>query len=164
MPLATVSAIAGMPAIVAGILIMRLGRSTASQMRRAAAIVPAVSFAKRGDTSRLTNPSDPARASKVGRSWSAASRISATATCSKTASGSIPEARRPGTSGYASPTAMAFSKMVGFDVTPPRPRRTRRANSPERRISRLMVSSQMLCPAARSLRSASGTGFAPPAP
>ena len=53
-PSAKVRWIAGMPSSVAGILIMRLGRSTRSQSVRAVAIVASVSCDSDGGTSRLT--------------------------------------------------------------------------------------------------------------
>ena len=46
--------IAGMPSGVAGIFTMRLGRFTAFHSRRASLMVPSVSLARNGDTSRLT--------------------------------------------------------------------------------------------------------------
>lgn len=51
--------IAGMPAGVAGTLIITLERASRAQNRRASAIVPAVSSARCGEISRLTNPSCP---------------------------------------------------------------------------------------------------------
>ena len=45
---------AGMPAGVAGTLIMTFGRDTVCHSRRASAMVPAVSWARYGETSRLT--------------------------------------------------------------------------------------------------------------
>ena len=45
---------AGVPALVPGTLIIRFGRSTARHSRRASAMVPSVSMARVGETSRLT--------------------------------------------------------------------------------------------------------------
>ena len=54
MPSAMSWRIAGRPAAVAGTLIIAFGRSSAAHRRRASATVPSVSFARCGDTSRLT--------------------------------------------------------------------------------------------------------------
>jgi hypothetical protein len=58
-PSAVSVSIAGIPAGVAGTLIITFGRPTSFFSRRASAIVPAVSFARCGETSRLTKPSAP---------------------------------------------------------------------------------------------------------
>ena len=63
MPAATDSVMAGRPSRVAGILIMTFGRPTAAKRRLASAAVPAESWARAGETSRLTNPSPPFAAS-----------------------------------------------------------------------------------------------------
>ncbi len=78
-PSAISARIAGMPAGVAGTLIIRLGRSTISQSRMASEIVVSVCWASRGDTSRLTNPSRRCVRSYTGRRTSAASWMSRTA-------------------------------------------------------------------------------------
>ena len=62
-PSAMVCEMAGSPATVAGILIRRLGRSTAAESNRAASAVAAVSCAMRGSTSIETRPSWPPVAS-----------------------------------------------------------------------------------------------------
>ena len=59
MPAAIVAVMEGRHGGVEGILIITLGRSTIFQRRAAASIVPCVSFASSGETSRLTNPSKP---------------------------------------------------------------------------------------------------------
>ncbi len=58
-PSAMVRLMAGIPSSVAGILIMRLGRSTRSHSVRAVAMVASVSCDSDGGTSRLTYPSAP---------------------------------------------------------------------------------------------------------
>ena len=63
MPSARHWAIAGRLALVAGILMKRLGRSTSHQSWRASAMVRSVSCASRGSTSIETRPSDPPLAS-----------------------------------------------------------------------------------------------------
>ncbi len=73
------SSMAGIPSGVAGTLISRLGRLTAAQRRRASTKVPAVSWARRGETSRLTKPSLPSVRSKTERRTSAARVTSSTA-------------------------------------------------------------------------------------
>lgn len=74
--------IAGMPAGVAGTLIIRFGRPTAAWSRFASATVPAVSCASFGDTSSEMNPSRPPDASNTPRSTSAPRRMSSTAIAS----------------------------------------------------------------------------------
>ena len=59
MPCAVASVIASRPSIVAGILIITLGRSTFAQSCLACAIVPAASCARPGSTSIETRPSTP---------------------------------------------------------------------------------------------------------
>ena len=76
------SSIAGMPGAVAGTLIMRLALFTARHSRLASATVPAVSWARWGDTSRLTKPSPPSDPSYTGRRTSEARRISSIASAS----------------------------------------------------------------------------------
>ena len=48
---------AGIPSRVPGTLIITLGLDRADQSLRASAMVPSVSWARWGETSRLTNPS-----------------------------------------------------------------------------------------------------------
>src|SRR6266545_4267234 len=59
MPAASVAVIAGSPALVAGILMNRLGRSTSHHNAFASALVRSVSAAIRGSTSMETRPSMP---------------------------------------------------------------------------------------------------------
>jgi len=59
MPLPITSVIAGRPALVAGILISVLGRSTSHASCFASATVAVVSCARRGSTSMETRPSWP---------------------------------------------------------------------------------------------------------
>ena len=54
---------AGTPSAVAGILTIRFGRSIRSCRLRADSMVPSVSLASAGDTSRDTKPSAPSLAS-----------------------------------------------------------------------------------------------------
>ena len=56
-PSYSISSMAGMPALVAGILTMRLGRSTRFQMSRTISWVPSVSCASDASTSIDTRPS-----------------------------------------------------------------------------------------------------------
>ena len=58
-PAATKAVMAGSPSTVAGTLIIKFGRSIIDQSSLPAAIVPSVSWAKRGSTSILTRPSIP---------------------------------------------------------------------------------------------------------
>ncbi len=76
MPAAIASVIAGSPASVAGILIIRFGRSTAHHSALASATVVAVSWARRGSTSSETRPSTPPSPSYTPRSTSQAQRMS----------------------------------------------------------------------------------------
>ncbi len=87
-PSATMARTAGTPSAVAGIFTYRLGSSTSSWKWRAAVIVPSVSCARPGATSRDTNPSTPAEASNTGRSTARASRMSVT-TSSQYASSTV---------------------------------------------------------------------------
>jgi hypothetical protein len=63
MPSARHCAMAGSPALVAGILMKRLGRSTSHHSWRASATVFSVSWANLGSTSIDTRPSTPSLAS-----------------------------------------------------------------------------------------------------
>ena len=76
MPSHRSASITGRPSTVPGILIIRFGRSTAAQSRRASAVDADALRARWGDTSRLTNPSAPSVASYTGRSTSQARRTS----------------------------------------------------------------------------------------
>jgi hypothetical protein len=62
-PAAMHSSIAGMPSVVAGILMKRFGRSIFDHHRFASSIVGWVSNALSGETSMLTKPSPPPDAS-----------------------------------------------------------------------------------------------------
>jgi hypothetical protein len=87
------------PALVPGILTMRLGRSTARQRRIASAMLLSVSPAKTGLTSMLTWPSAPPVRAKTGRNTSAAARMSSMARASKISSALLPAlASRPSAS------------------------------------------------------------------
>jgi hypothetical protein len=83
MPSVRRRSIAGQPSFVPGTLIIRFGRSTSDQRRRASAMVFSVSRASVGETSSDTKPSRPAVASYTGRKRSAAWRTSSTASRSK---------------------------------------------------------------------------------
>ena len=72
-PAAIASSMAGTPASVPGILIIRLGRSTRSQYSCACLRVASVSCAKAGSTSSETKPSAWSASSQTGRSTSHAS-------------------------------------------------------------------------------------------
>jgi hypothetical protein len=63
MPSESVCSMAGTPAIVAGILMNRLGRSTSHHSARASATVRSLSWARAGATSIDTRPSTPSLAS-----------------------------------------------------------------------------------------------------
>ena len=63
MPAANAAVMAGRPASVAGILTIRLGRSTIHQSKSASADVRRVSSARPGSTSIDTRPSIPSVAS-----------------------------------------------------------------------------------------------------
>ena len=76
------------PAVVAGILIIALGRSISAHSRRAAASVPAASSARLGETSKLTKPALPALCSWIGWNNSQALRTSGRTSVSKRCSGS----------------------------------------------------------------------------
>ena len=58
-PAKIASSIAGSPALVPGILMKRLGRPAWRWSPLAAVMVPAVSWASRGETSNDTQPSTP---------------------------------------------------------------------------------------------------------
>ena len=88
-PSAMSRSMAGMPAGVAGTLIIRLGRSTLPQRSLAAAIVASVSSARSGATSRLMKPSPPPVLSWTAPRVSAALRMSATASSTKRSSAEV---------------------------------------------------------------------------
>ncbi|SKU40250.1 Uncharacterised protein [Mycobacteroides abscessus subsp. abscessus] len=75
-PSAITAVIAGRPALVAGILINRFGRSTIFHSSIACRIVLSVSWARRGSTSMETRPSTPPEASYCAASTSHAARTS----------------------------------------------------------------------------------------
>jgi hypothetical protein len=75
-PSASVAVIAGMPASVAGILIIRFGRSTVFHRSAASAQVSFVWWASRGSTSSETRPSTAAVRSHASRNRSHPSRTS----------------------------------------------------------------------------------------
>ncbi len=131
MPAAIVSSIAGSPSGVAGILMSRLGRSISACRRLASSIVPCVSWARFGSTSSETQPSLPDPWSQTDRRMSQASRMSSRASARKISFGSLSLCMTSLIwSSYASPSAIAPWKIVGFDVTPTTPSRTRPSRSP----------------------------------
>lgn len=85
-PLKIDCSMAGRPLGVPGILMNRLGRAARACSRAAAWMVPAVSFARSGETSSDTQPSSPPLASKVDRNRSAASVTSSSASSKKMSS------------------------------------------------------------------------------
>ena len=92
MPSARTAVIAGMPAIVAGILMSRFGRSTVFHRSMACRIVLSVSCAIRGSTSMDTRPSTPSDCSYCLASTSQALRTSSVVTVRMVASTSAPRA------------------------------------------------------------------------
>jgi hypothetical protein len=95
MPSPIIRRMAGRPSIVAGILIITLGRSTRRRSSRAADSVPAVSRAKVGETSTETNPSRPSVAVWSGAKASQAARMSSTTMVQYAGSTPAPAAMRP---------------------------------------------------------------------
>ncbi|CFS10246.1 Uncharacterised protein [Mycobacterium tuberculosis] len=83
---------AGRPALVAGILMKRFGRSTIFHSSIACWIVFSVSCASRGSTSIDTRPSTPSESSHWGTSTSHALRTSSVVTVRMVASTSAPRA------------------------------------------------------------------------
>ncbi len=152
-PSASDRPIAGMPSSVAGILTMRLGRSTRSQKVRAIATVPSVSCDSDGGTSMLTNPSAPAVRSWTGRRMSAACWMSVIASSVKMSCGSSKPSASSSRiwSSYIDPSAIAFWKIVGLLVIPVTlSSAIMRCSSPDVSRSRLMKSSQTDCPCSPS--------------
>ena len=90
MPSATVAVMAAIPAVVAGILMNRLGRSTIFHSSAAWLTVASVSWASRGSTSIDTRPSTPREASHCGRRTSQAARTSSVMTVRIAESASAP--------------------------------------------------------------------------
>ena len=90
MPSAITAVIAGSPAMVAGILINRLGRSTIFHSSMACKMVLSVSCASRGSTSIDTRPSTPSDCSYCLASTSQALRTSSVVTVRIVASTSAP--------------------------------------------------------------------------
>ena len=93
-PSASVSVIAGAPAVVAGILMKRFSRSTSAHRARADASVASVSWARSGATSIETRPSTPPEASYAGRMTSHASRTSVVVSAKTVSSTPEPSAAR----------------------------------------------------------------------
>ena len=118
-PSASVAVIAGRPASVAGILMKRFGRSTSHHRVLASDWVFSVRCALRGSTSMDTRPSTPAEASYAGFITSQAQRTSYDVS-RRTASSTVTScaARSFSCASYASASASALAKMVGFVVTP----------------------------------------------
>ena len=139
-PAATQWVIAGSPASVPGILIIALGRSTAPQRRSASWMVARVSCASAGETSSDTCPSTPPVTWCSPANSSQAARTSATASASKISPALRPcSLSRRMSASYEALPAMAFSKIVGFEVMPRRPSsRISRRSSPVATRSRVM--------------------------
>src|SRR5262245_53934514 len=113
------------------------------------------SYARSGFTSIETRPSSPSERSHAPRMRSQASLMSSTASSRKISFGSSTRPRRSRSwSSYQSPCESAFSKIVGFEVTPTTASsRMSRSSSPVSSISRESESIQTLTP--RSERSCS---------
>ena len=89
-PAKIASSMAGRPSLVPGILMRKLGRPARAWSALAAARVPAVSRASRGETSRDTQPSTPSVRSWIGRKRSAACRRSSIASSKNNVSPDLP--------------------------------------------------------------------------
>ena len=89
-PAKIASSMAGRPSLVPGILMKRLGRSARAWRALAAARVPAVLRASKGETSKDTQPSTPSVRSWIGRKRSAACCRSSIANSKKRASPDLP--------------------------------------------------------------------------
>jgi hypothetical protein len=77
------------------------------------------SYAMRGDTSSETQPSTPWVRSQIGQKRSAATRRSSSASSKKVSSSPSPRAAASAMpASYALVEAKAWSKIVGFDVSP----------------------------------------------
>ena len=122
MPAAMQSVIAGSPSRVPGILIIAFGRSSERHSRSASWTVAEVSWASVGETSSETSPSPPPDARYTPANASQADRTSATARCSNTSCALRPDSVSSRiSSSYSRLPAIAFSKIVGFEVMPRRP-------------------------------------------
>src|SRR6185312_16390816 len=148
MPENIASSIAGRPSLVPGILIRRLGRAARANRSLAAESVLAVSCASVGDTSNDTHPSTPFVSSKMGRKRSAARVRSSRASSKKTSSLDSCFANfLTIVASYAVLFLIAWSKMVGFEVSPVTDRSLMYCFSvPLSSRSRVMLSSQRLWP------------------
>ena len=120
MPAAISAVIAGKPSIVAGTLIITLGRSMIDHSSFPAAIVPSVSRARRGSTSILTRPSKPLLLEKIGENKSHAWRTSSVVSFFTTSSTVAPFIAAMSAL-YSAAPLMALLKMLGLVVTPTTP-------------------------------------------
>ena len=112
--------IAGRPSIVAGTLIITFGRSTIDQSSLPAAIVPAVSRARRGSTSILTRPSKPPLLENIGANRSHARRTSSVVSFLTTSSTDAPFIDAM-SAAYSAAPLIAPLNMLGLVVTPTTP-------------------------------------------
>ena len=147
-PSAIIASMAGTPSGVAGIFTITLGRARRPWSWRTWATVPSVSAASSGDTSIETNPSAPPAASCAGRRMSAAVPTSAMSSSQPISSLARPcLASEWMTPSYSLPAEIAFSKIVGLEVTPRIPSSSIiRARSPPSSSDRRMLSYQGLWP------------------
>ena len=117
------SSIAARPSGVPGILMNRFGRAALPDRSTAAARVLSGSRARRGETSSDTHPSIPFVRSQMGRKWSAAPWRSSIARRKKISSAARPSSAPARIApSYDSELRKAWSKIVGFDVSPVIPR------------------------------------------
>ena len=101
----------------------RLGRAARADRSVAAARVLSGSRARRGETSSETHPSMPLVRSQTGRKRSAAPWRSSMARRKKASSAARPSAAAPRmASSYELEPEKAWSKIVGFEVSPVMPR------------------------------------------
>ena len=98
---------------------MRFRRDARACRSRAAASVLLVSWASVGETSSDTQPSTPCVRSQIGRNRSAAQVRSSSASSKNKPSPDLPSlAFARMAESYAELFLMAWSKMVGFEVSP----------------------------------------------
>src|SRR6266404_1954477 len=148
MPAKIASSMAGSPSFVPGILMRRLGRKARACRDLAAAMVLWVSYARSGETSSETQPSTPRVRSQVERNRSAARVTSSSASSKNSSSPDLPSLifLRMAAS-YAVLFLIAWSKMVGFEVSPVTDSWSiYRCSVPVFSSSRVMLSSQRLWP------------------
>jgi len=119
MPSLITRVIAARPGTVAGILMKRFGRPTASHSLCAIATVASVSWLSPGSTSSETHPSWPKVCLKTGARTSQPVLTSSAVMVNTALPVSVPWlARSRSWSLYASPLDRAEAKMVGLVVTP----------------------------------------------